>query len=229
MHAKYFLSVFSGKDLSSITGKELTNCIPNFYANTKKQIATDTKNRYRSTILRAFNLAYKMNWIDAVPYIPRYSEPKVCVRYITKEKANLLIYNLRLQWMKDVCFFTLSTGARMSEIVTLTWHNVNFINRVVTVTNENTKSGKARALLLNDDAIELIRKLRFRNNCEYVITRSTNKQVYDIDHRDFKQACKQSGIENFHFLELSHTWASWHVQASTPLSIHSKILAGRRR
>lgn len=50
-------------------------------------------------------------------------------------------------------FFALSTGARMSEIFTLTWHNVDFVNRVATVTNENAKSGKARALLLNNDAI----------------------------------------------------------------------------
>ncbi|MBC9130664.1 site-specific integrase [Frischella sp. Ac13] len=216
-HAEYFLRIFSGRDLSSITGEELTNSIPNFHADTKKQIANGTKNRYRSTILRAFSLAYKMNWIDAVPYIPRYSEPKVRVRWITKEKANLLIHNLRLQWMKDVCFFALSTGARMSEIFTLTWHNVDFVNRVATVTNENAKSGKARALLLNNDAIELIRKLRLRNNCEYVFTRSTNRRVYDIDRRDFKQACEQSGIDNFHFHDLRHTWASWHVQAGTPL------------
>lgn len=83
--------------------------------------------------------------------------------------------------------------------------------------NKNTKSGKARALLLNHDAMKLIRKLRFRNNCEYVFTRSTKKRVYDIDRRDFKQACQLSGIDNFHFHDLRHTWASWHVQAGTPL------------
>ena len=118
---------------------------------------------------------------------------------------------------KRCLFFALSTGARMNEIFTLTWHNVDFVNRVATVTNENAKSGKARALILNNDAIELIRKLRFRNNCEYVFTRSTNRRVYDIDRRDFKQACEQSGIDNFYFHDLRHTWASWHVQAGTPL------------
>lgn len=216
-HAEYFLNIFSGRDLSTITGEELTNSIPTFHAKTKKPIANGTKNRYRSTILRAFSLAHKMNWIDAVPYIPRYGEPKVRVRWITKEKASLLIQNLKLQWMKDVCFFALSTGARMSEIFTLTWHNVDLVNRVATVTNENAKSGKARALLLNHDAMELVRKLRFRNNCEYVFTRSTKKRVRDIDRRDFKQACQLSGIDNFHFHDLRHTWASWHVQAGTPL------------
>ncbi|WP_392564357.1 site-specific integrase [Orbus wheelerorum] len=216
-HAEYFLSIFSGRDLSSITGEELTNSIPDFHAITKKPIANGTKNRYRSTILRVFSLAYKMNWIDGVPYIPRFSEPKVKVSWITKEKANMLIHHLKLNWMKDVCFFALSTGARMSEILSLTWANVDFVNKIAKVTEDNAKSGRARALLLNSDAIDLLRKLRFKNHCGFVFTRSTNKRVYDIDRRDFKNACELAGIEKFTFHDLRHTWASWHAQAGTPL------------
>lgn len=70
--------------------------------------------------MRMFSLAYKLDWIDSVPLVPRAKEPKVRVRWIAKEKATLINQNLRLQWMKDVCFFTLSTGARMNEIFTLT-------------------------------------------------------------------------------------------------------------
>lgn len=216
-HAEYFLKIFAGRDLSSITSEEIANSIPTYQLKAKIPIANATKNRYRSTILRAFSLAYKLGWIDNVPYVPKYNEPKVRVRWITKQKASLLISNLNLQWMRDVCFFALSTGARMSEIFTLTWNNVDFVNRVATITNENAKSGKARALLLNQDAIDLLRSLRFKNNSRYVFTRSTNKRLCDIDRRDFKNACSRSGIENFHFHDLRHTWASWHVQAGTPL------------
>lgn len=215
-HAEYFLNIFSGRELSSITGEEIANSIPIFGVKNKQKLANGTRNRYRSAILRAFSLAYKMNWIDSVPFVPRFSEPKIRVRWISKGEANLLINNLRNQWMKDVCFFALSTGARMSEIFTLTWSNVDFINKVATVTNENAKSGKARALLLNDDAIDLLRNRRFGSS-EYVFTRSTNKRVYDIDCRDFERACKSSCIKDFHFHDLRHTWASWHVQAGTPL------------
>lgn len=216
-HAEYFLTKFKGRSIQSITSDELTNSLPDFNQSTGEKLTNATKNRYRATILRAFSLAYKLGWIDAVPYVPRFKEPKVRVRWLTKEKAALLLSNLQLDWMRDVCFFALSTGARMSEIFTLTWHNVDMINKVATVTSENAKSGKARALLLNDDAIEVIRRLRFKGGGDYVFTRSTNKRVFDIDRRDFKNACIRSGIEDFTFHDLRHTWASWHVQAGTPL------------
>ena len=119
--------------------------------------------------------------------------------------------------MRDVYLFALSTGARMSEIFTLTWHYVNLVNRIASVTNDNAKSKRARPLLLNHDGIELIRKRRFRNNCEYVFTRNTLKRVYNIDRRDFYDACKLAGSKDFTFYDLRHTWASWHVQAGTPL------------
>lgn len=216
-HAEYFLSIFSGRDLKSITGEELVNSLPQLRANTKQPIANATKNRYRSTILRAFNLAHKMDWIDSVPYIPRYAEPKVKVSWITKDKAILLIKNLNLNWMKDVCFFALSTGARMSEILSLTWGNVDFANKIAKVTADNAKSGRARALLLNDDAIKLLNRIKTDSKCDFVFTRATNKRVYDIDRRDFKAACELSGIDNFTFHDLRHTWASWHAQSGTPL------------
>lgn len=215
--AKYFLSHFSGRVLSSIVGEEILRSLPEINKNTGNRVSNATKNRYRSDIMRMFSLAYKLNWIDSVPFVPRQREQKFRVKWITKEKANLLIHNLKLQWMKDVCFFALSSGARMSEIFTLTWHHIDLVNRIATVTNDNSKSGYARALLLNQDAVELMRKLRFKNDGEFVFTRPTKKRIYDIDRRDFKQACQNSGIKNFHFHDLRHTWASWHVQAGTPL------------
>jgi integrase len=110
-----------------------------------------------------------MNCIDAVPYIPRYgslkSEPGGSQR-----KSKLAHPEPKITMDEKRLFFALSTGVRMREIFTLTWHNVDLVNRVATVTNENAKSGKTRALLLNHDAMELIRKLRFRDSCEYVFT-----------------------------------------------------------
>lgn len=156
-----------------------------------------------------------MDWINSIPYVTRSQEPKIRVRWLPKEQANYLINNLQLKWMKQVCSFALLTGARMSEIFTLTWMNVNLSNRLAVVTHTNAKSGKARALVLNKQVIQLIGSLS--RDSDYVFTREIHKRIYDIDRRDFKRALQLSRIDNFHFHDLRHRWASWHVQAGTPL------------
>lgn len=53
------------------------------------------------------SLPHKTIWFDAVQYIPSCGKPKVSVKWITKEKASILIQNLKLNWMKDDGFFVL--------------------------------------------------------------------------------------------------------------------------
>lgn len=83
----------------------------------------------------------------------------------------MLLKNIKQKWLYDVCFFALSTGARQSEILSLTWNNVDFVNKVALVTANNAKSGRARSLPLNDNVIELLRSLRFKSDDGYVFTR----------------------------------------------------------
>lgn len=217
-HAVYFRKKFSGRTLRSLTSDELSASIPLLNANTGKELSNATQNRYRSTLLRILSLSMKAGWIDKIPYIPRKVEPKVRVSWITKEQASSLIESLRLQWMKNICSFALYTGARMSEILTLTWENVDFKKRIAIVTCDNAKSGRSRSLPLNKDASILLKILKAKQASKYVFVRdSTSNNINDIDRRDFKQACEKIGLPNLHFHDLRHTWASWHVQSGTPL------------
>lgn len=218
-HAQYFRQIFGGRTLSSLTTEELISAIPIYSADGKKKLTPATQNRYRSSILRMLSLAYKAGWLDKIPYIPRKQEPKVRVSWINKEQAKAFVEALSLDWMQDVCTFALLTGARMSEILTMTWEKIDFEKQIAIVTNDKAKSGKARSLPLNKDAIVLLRRL-YRQNSEQAhvfIRTSTKKPINDIDRRDFQQAADKINASHLHFHDLRHTWASWHVQAGTPL------------
>lgn len=41
--------------------------------------------------------------------------------------------------------------------------------------------------------------------------------MQDINRKAFNLATKKCLLTDFHFHDLRHTWASWHVQAGTPL------------
>lgn len=180
-HAAYFRQHFTRRTLSSLTSEDITRSIPTHNQNTGRLLTPVTQNRYRSSIMWILSLAYKSGWIDKIPFVVHKKEPKIRIKWITKDQASRLIQALRLQWMKEVCSFALFTGARMSKILTLKWENINFSKRIAIVTCDKSKSGKSRALPLNHNAIKLL-KTRQKNSHDFVFVRtSTNKPISDID------------------------------------------------
>lgn len=220
IYARYWLGIFGGRIVSSITGEEIVDNLPTHNLVTRKRLANATKNRYRSFIMRGFSLADKSGWLDRQPYAQSLREPTVRVRWIEKSEAKSLIANLHHQWMKWVCSFALLTGARLGEILSLKWKDVDLGRRVAVVTAENAKSGKARPLPLNDDAVAVMREIPFNN--EYVFSADGEKEGY-INRTDFERALLLSGITDFRFHDLRHTWASWHVQNGTPLMVLKEL------
>lgn len=65
--------------------------------------------------------------------------------------------------------------------------------------------------------------LRRGKHADYVFTRDTGLPISQVDSRMLKAACDKTGIEDFHFHDFRHTWASWHVQNGTPLFVLKEL------
>lgn len=222
-HAKYWREVLGDRLLSSLTSEDILDNIPTTVVSTGRKLSAATKNRYRSSIMRALNLARQSGWIDSVPYIAKQNEPKKRIRWLTKDEANRLLDSFDLIWMRDICQFALMTGARMSEILTMTWDKIDFTQKLAIVTSEIAKSGHARSLPLSDNAVQFLKQKMSKKISTYVFHSGTGKRRDDISRREFKKALTKANIKNFRFHDLRHTWASWHVQNGTPLMVLKEL------
>jgi integrase len=154
-----------------------------------------TRNRYIATIKRLLNLCEAWEWVDRVPKLPRYFEPDVRVRWEPPEVIAALINALRLPWMRDATIVAVATGMRQSELFGLMPSQVGLAQCNAWITHEGAKSKRARSVPLNDDAVGVRRE----------------------------RACQAVGIDDFHWHDLRHTWASWHVQRGTPLMVLKEL------
>ncbi|MFK3558291.1 tyrosine-type recombinase/integrase [Pasteurella multocida] len=222
-HAEYWRSVIGHKTLSSLTTDDIYKNLPTWNEKSGKKLSPSTQNRYRTSIMRALNLARQAGWVNSIPHIEKNAEPKKRVRWITQEEAKRLLNSLNLAWMRDVSSFALMTGARMTEILTMTWDKIDFSQNIAIVTSDIAKSGRARALPLSREAINLLRARETKRVSEYVFHRGKGKLISEVDREDFQRALQRAGIKDFRFHDLRHTWASWHVQSGTPLLVLKEL------
>ena len=87
-------------------------------------------------------------------------------------------------------------------------------NRMITISAEKMKNRDNLGIPLTDVAYNAIRELqRVQSISNYVFHDNGEKLYYVKVQRAFKKALKLAKIEDFHFHDLRHTFASKCVQA----------------
>jgi len=226
-HIAYWREQFSGRSVRSLTADKITDALPThrIIKDTPAEPLTgSTRNRYIATIKRLLNLCETWEWIDRVPKLPRYCEPDVRVRWEPPEVIAALINALRLPWMHDAAIVAVATGMRQSELFGLTSSQVDLAQCNAWITHEGAKSKRARSVPLNDDAVGVLaRRLESAERLVFTRGEGLDTRIQQIDTRDFERACQAVGIGDFHWHDLRHTWASWHVQRGTPLMVLKEL------
>lgn len=223
-HIGYWRGIFGGKPLGEITTESVADNAPveRVYPNGRVLVLKPAStNRYVATLRTMMGYAADWKWITAAPKLKELTEPKVRIRWITQGQARTLIHSVTQPWLQDVVSFALATGARASEILGLTWEQVDLSNRTAWLEADETKSARARSVPLNDDAVVILAR-RVGTHKTHVFSRA-KKPINKVDQRMFQVACATAGIANFRFHDLRHTWASWHVQAGTPLLVLKEL------
>lgn len=179
------------------------------------------------SIMRAAEREWK--WIDKAPLIKVPQPKNRRVRWLEPHEARRLIEECH-EPLKSVVTFALATGLRRSNIINLEWQQIDMPRKVAWINPEDSKSGRAIGVALNETAIRVLLSQIGRHN-KYVFvhtnaaTRPDGSKTPKVrkmrvdDNSAWNSSLKRAGIDNFRFHDLRHTWASWLVQSGVPLSI----------
>lgn len=190
----------------------------------KTHKAPATINRYLSALRTILNRAANEwvdktthdYWLDKAPKIKILEEPKRRIRFLSHEEAQRLI-EITPTHLSDLIAFSLATGLRQSNVLFLEWSQIDEQARHAWVHPDQAKAKKPIAVPLNSAAIDVINRQKGRHRTRVFTYKG--KPLNTIEIRTWKKYLKRAGIQNFRWHDLRHTWASWHVQAGTPLQV----------
>lgn len=111
--------------------------------------------------------------------------------------------------------FTMLTGLRQRNVRELNWSQVDLDRRLVWIHAEQAKGGKGIPVPLAEDAVKILRD-QVGLHEQFVFTYQ-GRPIRWINNSGWKAALRRAGIEDFRWHDLRHKWATFHVQAVTPL------------
>ena len=218
----------------SITAIELKD-IENFLIYLQQKVKKGYVVYYRN-LKAAFNKAkdwgyVKENFFTKVKLPKRQ---KTAPAFIDSYQLSVISGQLENKTIKDIVIVAFYTGMRLSEIINLTWRNVNMTTRIVTVGDEHfaTKSRNQRHIPICEEAFEIFaRKIEKKNgvfklNEDYIFCKTDGMRFCsDYVSKSFKKACNNAGIDkSIHFHSLRHSFASNLAQKGISLYIIKELL-----
>jgi integrase len=143
------------------------------------------------------------------------------IRFISKEECQSLIA-ICDSHLQPIVITALNTGMRKGEVLNLRWENVDLRHGFILLSK--TKNGERREIPINNTLRGILQGLTRRLDTHYVFYEPANGKPYKDVRRSFKTALRRTGITDFHFHDLRHTFASHLVMAGVDLTTVSRLL-----
>jgi integrase len=190
------------------------------------------------TFLRTvFTMAVQDGLIDRNPLSGKVKAPKSeRLRYLTDAEETALLAALTAPLSQDLVLFAIHTGLRQAEQFGLKWPWTDLANNVLRI--PRSKNDAPRTVPLNDTAKAILQRQPHRLRCPWVWPTTSRKggatpgarhlSAGNFYKRVFVPAVKAAGIEDFHWHDLRHTFASRLAMNGTDIRTIAELLGHKK-
>jgi len=126
--------------------------------------------------------------------------------------------------LRPMVIVSLNTGLRRGELLSLKWSEVDFSNRVLTVTGNNAKSGHGRHIPMNKHVVETLEQWRLQAAGAYVFPALDGGKLCDMPKKPWAAVLKEADITAFRWHDMRHHFASKLVMAGIDLNTVRELL-----
>ena len=148
----------------------------------------------------------------------KFQESKGRDRIASREECNRLLeacQNSRNEYLALIVLLAITTGMRQGEILGLTWDCIDFDRETITL--KETKNGRPRTVSLVGQPLQLLRDQYLKRSLHPHFVFPAKKRFGQISIRKaWDEALKRAGIQELHFHDLRHTFATYAAEAGHP-------------
>lgn len=221
---RFILPQLGGKKVSAVNGRE----VQALHGSLKK--TPYQANRVLALLSKMFSLAMQWEWRNNNPVkgIQRYhEEPRD--RWLPDDELNRLLAALLdhpNRRAATVLKFHLLTGARIGEVLSARWDDIDFDRGVWTKPSHHTKQKRKEHLPLSGPALALLSDMRSRSDPSevYLFPGDMPEKSLQGIKRFWKRLRDQAGLQNYRIHDNRHTHASHLVSSGLSLEIVGKLL-----
>ena len=190
-----------------------------------------TINRLLATIKHMFTKAVEWEMVEEdvlkrVRKVKQLKENNRRLRYLSVEECQALLEGCDA-YLQPIVTVALNTGMRRGELMHLKWENIDLKHGFILLEQQDTKNGERREIPINATVRSALQGLPRRLDDGYIFSNPETKQPYKTLSSVFRRACKKARIQDFHFHDLRHTFASHLVMAGIDLATVKELLGHR--
>ncbi len=145
------------------------------------------------------------------------------MRFLSPDEETRLLAQCGIQ-LKPLMITALNTGFRSSELLSLTWADVDFSGGYITVRAAYAKNGESRSITMNKGLTETLKAIRISGSMSEVVFLSSRGTPYRSFRSAFERAVRKGSIEDVTFHSLRHTFASRLVMAGVDLPTVKELM-----
>lgn len=195
-----------------------------------KGFAPATVVRYLAILSHLFTVAVnEWGWLEDSPVrkVKRPKEPRGRIRFLSDEEREALLEacsQLPNPQLYLVVVLALATGMRKSEIMNLTWEDVDLTKGRITLFE--TKNNEIRVVPLMGKALELLKEhAQVRRIDSPLVFPGKNDPTKPLNLRlQWEAALKTARINDFRFHDLRHSAASYLAMNGASLAEIAEVL-----
>jgi len=145
------------------------------------------------------------------------------IRMLSPEEEARLLVHCGPQ-LKPLVMTALHTGFRSSELLSLTWEDVDFRRQTITVQAAYAKNGESRSVPMNEVLTATLQTVRMSTATDGPVFRTRTGEPYRSFRTAFTHAVRQASRVDFTFHDLRHTFASRLVMSGVDLPTVQELM-----